>query len=71
MSFVSGAGDFNGDGFVDVTVGAPQLDNPEMNEGNVFIWLGRGTWPPIADSCDLTLDNPADQASGDFGLGTY
>ncbi|MBL7700929.1 MAG: FG-GAP repeat protein [Ferruginibacter sp.] len=37
---VAAAGDVNGDGYSDVIVGAPTFDNPEANEGVVFIYHG-------------------------------
>ena len=38
--FVAGAGDLNGDGYADVAVGAPLLDDPLTDEGKVFVYLG-------------------------------
>ena len=38
---VSTAGDVNGDGYSDVIVGAPDYDNGEVNEGEVFLYYGR------------------------------
>lgn len=37
---VSTAGDVNGDGFDDVIAGARLLDNPELDEGKTFLYLG-------------------------------
>jgi hypothetical protein len=37
---VSTAGDVNGDGYADVLVGAPGYDDPEVNEGRLYIYLG-------------------------------
>ena len=37
---VSGAGDVNGDGYADVIVGAWLYDNPELDEGAAFVFLG-------------------------------
>lgn len=33
-------GDLNGDGFDDLAVGAYGYDNPDTNEGKVFVWYG-------------------------------
>jgi hypothetical protein len=35
-----GMGDLNGDGYDDLAVGAYAYDNPEVNEGKVFVWYG-------------------------------
>jgi hypothetical protein len=40
---VSSAGDVNGDGFSDVIVGAHRFDNPELDEGRVFVYHGSAT----------------------------
>ena len=37
---VSCAGDVNGDGYSDLIVGAPQYDNPEVDEGAAFVYHG-------------------------------
>jgi hypothetical protein len=37
------AGDLNGDGYDDIVVGANNYDNPEGNEGAVFVWYGSNT----------------------------
>ena len=42
---VSGAGDVNGDGFVDVMVGAPGYSATEPFEGRVFLYLGSAGGP--------------------------
>ena len=39
-TWVGSAGDVNGDGYADVIVGAPGYDDPESNEGRVFVWYG-------------------------------
>ncbi len=57
--------DFNGDGFADLLVGAPSADNPEVNEGNVFIFNGRSTGVPRTPT--TTLDCPLDRPSAAFG----
>jgi hypothetical protein len=63
---VASAGDVNGDGFADVVVGASEQDNGASNEGNVFVYHGSSTG--IGDSPSRTLDNPANQADGAFGV---
>ena len=42
---VAGAGDVNGDGYADVVVGAPNLDNDQTNEGRVFVYRGSASGP--------------------------
>jgi hypothetical protein len=37
---VATAGDVNGDGFSDVIVGAPKLDNPQTDEGRAYVFHG-------------------------------
>ena len=39
-TFVSTAGDINGDGYGDILVGSPQYSNGQYNEGKVFAWFG-------------------------------
>ncbi|MBN2384720.1 FG-GAP repeat protein [bacterium] len=55
---VATAGDFNGDGFSDVIIGAPQYSNPESYEGAAFIFLGSLTGllpiPELVLDCDQT-----------------
>jgi hypothetical protein len=40
---VGSAGDVNGDGYDDVIVGAPKLDNPEVDEGRAYLFNGSAT----------------------------
>jgi hypothetical protein len=42
---VAGAGDVNGDGYADVIAGAPNHDNPEVNEGRVYVFMGSAAGP--------------------------
>jgi hypothetical protein len=60
---VSTAGDVNGDGYSDVTVGAYYYDNGEANEGRAFVYYGS------ASGLSLTPDWTAEsnQASALFG----
>ena len=46
---VSGAGDMNGDGYVDVIVGAPYQGSGGPNAGRAYIYLGGPTADNIAD----------------------
>jgi len=39
------AGDVNGDGYSDVIVGAPGYDNPQMDEGRAYVYLGSAVGP--------------------------
>lgn len=39
---IDGGGDFNGDGYNDVLVGAPAYDGGQDNEGAVFVYFGSG-----------------------------
>lgn len=38
-----GVGDLNGDGYDDLAISAYAYDNPEVNEGKVFVWYGSDT----------------------------
>ncbi len=64
-SSVAGAGDLNGDGFADIVVGAPRQANGATGEGNVFVYYGAASGAPSSPS--LTLDNPDNAASANFG----
>jgi len=41
------AGDVNGDGFIDIVVGAPHYDNGETDEGIAFVYYGAPTGPGL------------------------
>lgn len=38
--FLAPAGDINGDGYYDLLLAAHGYDNPEVNEGRIFLWYG-------------------------------
>jgi hypothetical protein len=59
-------GDFDGDGYADLVVGAPLLDAPEVDRGRVFVYLGSRAG--IGGMRDAELDNPAGHPRGTFGL---
>ncbi|MGD8395605.1 MAG: FG-GAP-like repeat-containing protein, partial [Candidatus Eiseniibacteriota bacterium] len=61
---VAGGGDFNGDGYADVLVGAPYYDAGQTNEGAVFGYFGSETGPsPTHD-----WFHGADFANAEYGL---
>ncbi len=60
-----GGGDFNGDGYGDVVVGADGMSTPASGEGNAFVYLGGPSGIPATP--DITLDNPTDDTGGAFG----
>ncbi len=66
-SAVSTAGDFNGDGYSDVIVGAPSYSNGELGEGAAFLFLGSATGlsEPVATLGPRGLDGG--QIAGGFG----
>ena len=61
---LAAAGDVDGDGYADVIVGACGHSAGAAGEGNVFLYRGGETG--IAGSPSMTLDNPANQAGGEF-----
>jgi hypothetical protein len=77
---VDGIGDVNDDGYDDLAVGAHGYDNPEVNEGKVFVWYGsasglgsNGTpanadWDAESNVAGVSLGysvNPAGDVNGD------
>jgi hypothetical protein len=60
---IATAGDVNRDGYADVVVGAPKLDDPEVDEGESFVYYGSPTGPSI--TADWTAE--ADQSDAWFG----
>ncbi len=57
-------GDFNGDGYSDVVVGAPLVDNGGQDRGSVFVYYGG----PGGKSSSTRLDDPNKQDSANFGV---
>ncbi|NOZ78472.1 MAG: hypothetical protein GXP48_04685, partial [Acidobacteria bacterium] len=62
-SSVSSAGDVNGDGYVDVIVGATHYDNGETDEGRAYVFLGSATG--LSTTAAWTAES--DQANARFG----
>ncbi|MEM7201103.1 MAG: hypothetical protein AAF628_12590 [Planctomycetota bacterium] len=58
------AGDLDGDGNVDVIVGAPD-DNPELNHGAVFVFYGPFAGPLTTDDADWEIHGI--DLNGEFG----
>jgi len=56
----------NGDGYDDLIVGAFRQDAVAVDEGVAWIYLGSASGVPTAPS--ITLENPAHQATGLFGI---
>ncbi len=59
-SFVSSAGDVNGDGIADLLIGAPYADGGGTDSGEAYLILGRSTanWQALTDvNGDFNLDN--------------
>jgi hypothetical protein len=54
------AGDVNGDGYSDVIVGALRFDNPEVDEGLAFIFLGSMTGISCGVGCPVDALSAAD-----------
>jgi uncharacterized repeat protein (TIGR01451 family) len=61
---VSTAGDVNGDGYADVIVGAPFLDNGEPDEGSAQVYHGSATG--LSLDADWTVEG--DQADAELGF---
>jgi len=57
------AGDFNGDGYDDVAVGAYYYDNGQTNEGSVFVYNGSSTGAATSSSWSAE----SNQANANFG----
>jgi hypothetical protein len=68
---VAGAGDLNGDGFGDVAVAAPGYDDPQTNEGAVFVFHGSSAGIASggpADAATRLQSNQARSSGGGFGI---
>ena len=59
---VSGVGDVNNDGFSDLLIGAPDLDNGQSNEGRAYLFLGHGEGPAAVARMSTTW--PANDEAG-------
>jgi hypothetical protein len=55
--------DWNGDGFADPTLGAPDTPDPDGPGGDVFLWFGRQTWPASETTVDVVINNPEQDPS--------
>ncbi len=64
---IAAIGDVNGDGFSDLAVSAFLQDDPEVNEGLVYIYYGRQTWPATVATPSVVVDNPLDQGGAKLG----
>lgn len=73
---VSGGGDFNGDGFSDLVLGAPNFDVSQEDNDAVFIHYGNGVIGQrnnlrLYNSNLTTPINQSQKAKNDFGAGLY
>jgi hypothetical protein len=67
-SGVRGAGDVNGDGYADVIVGAHLYDDPEIDEGAVFLFLGGAPGIPDASVASADARIELNQAGAALGF---
>jgi hypothetical protein len=70
--FSLATGDFNGDGFADVLLGAPLADGPDearANAGEAYVILGGPSLPSTLDLADETADLTLFGAAADDNLG--
>lgn len=64
---VAGAGDVDGDGYDDVIVGARFYDNPTVDEGAAFLFLGSPTGVADADASAAATTLESNQGFSAFG----
>jgi len=55
-NWVATAGDVNGDGFDDVLASAPSFDNPEVNEGRIYLFQGSAAGLGLAPAWTFESD---------------
>jgi hypothetical protein len=60
---VAGVGDVNNDGYDDVAVGANKYDNPQLDEGRVFVYYGS----PTGLSTSANWTGESNQGDAQFG----
>ena len=68
---VSAAGDVNGDGFDDVSVGAPSSDDGGVDAGDVFIIFGGATGTEVTENSIHQGSMAVDQFTGGAGADTF
>ncbi|MBP7147914.1 MAG: FG-GAP repeat protein [Acidobacteria bacterium] len=61
---VAAAGDVDGDGYADLLIGAPQLDNGENNEGRAYLYFGNASANMSARAPWIFETNEADAFLG-------
>jgi len=68
LGFSLCSGDFNGDTYDDVLAGASGYDNPESNEGMIFVWYGSSAGlGPDGDPANADWQSESNQVSGGLG----
>jgi hypothetical protein len=65
---VASAGDVDGDGYADVIVGANLFDNPQIDEGAAFVFLGSATGVADGDPTSAAAQLESDQADAELGI---